>query len=87
MRRSLLREVAGLSYAEIARHLSVSVNAVQMLSFPSERPLLPVPARVPKPELPKLACQCLFRRRPSHRSRPSFRRSSRGRLTRSSTVS
>lgn len=35
----VLREVAGLSYAEIARHLSVSVNAVQMLIFRARRSL------------------------------------------------
>lgn len=35
----MLREVAGLSYAEIARHLSVSVNAVQMLIFRARRSL------------------------------------------------
>lgn len=35
----VLREVAGLSYAEIARHLSVSVNAVQMLLFRARRAL------------------------------------------------
>jgi RNA polymerase sigma-70 factor (ECF subfamily) len=44
----VLREVAGLSYAEIARHLSVSVNAVQMLIFRARRALresLAMPAR------------------------------------------
>jgi len=35
----VLREVAGLSYAEIARHLSVSVNSVQMLLFRARRSL------------------------------------------------
>jgi RNA polymerase sigma-70 factor (ECF subfamily) len=35
----VLREVAGLSYAEIARHLSVSVSAVQMLIFRARRAL------------------------------------------------
>ena len=35
----VLREVAGLSYAEIARHLSLSVNAVQMLLFRARRSL------------------------------------------------
>ena len=35
----VLREVAGLSYAEIARHLSVSVNAVQMLLVRARRSL------------------------------------------------
>ena len=35
----VLREVAGLSYAEIGRHLSVSVNAVQMLIFRARRAL------------------------------------------------
>ena len=35
----VLREVAGLSYAEIARHLSLSVNAVQMLIFRARRSL------------------------------------------------
>lgn len=33
----VLREVAGLSYAEIARHLGVSLNAVQMLVFRARR--------------------------------------------------
>jgi RNA polymerase sigma-70 factor, ECF subfamily len=35
----VLREVAGLSYAEIARQLSVSVGAVQMLIFRARRAL------------------------------------------------